>query len=62
VRNGIYSFFFFWAVMGFELRASFLLGKRYTLSNFCFSYFLVRVFHFCMHWPWTLILLPLSSV
>jgi hypothetical protein len=44
----------------FELRASYLLGKRYHLSPFCFSYFSDRVSHyFCPSQPGTVILLPI---
>jgi hypothetical protein len=48
-------FFFFLSVLGFELKASCLLGSLSTLNSqpptasFCFSYFLNRVFLlFCL--------------
>jgi hypothetical protein len=42
----IFSWFFFWAVPGFEFRASCLLG-RCCPTSFCFSYFSVRGTCFC---------------
>jgi hypothetical protein len=38
-------YFFFWAVLGFELRASCLLGRH---STTCFHYFSDRVSHVCL--------------
>jgi hypothetical protein len=50
------SFFFFFEVLGFELRVSHLLGRHGTTwamppALFCFSYFLGRVLHFVQDWP-----------
>jgi hypothetical protein len=40
------------AVLGFELRASYLLGTTWaTPRSFCFSWFLNRVSHLCLGWP-----------
>jgi hypothetical protein len=49
---------FFWAVLEFELRASFLLGGHCTTSAIppallCFSYFTDRILCFCLGLPQT---------
>jgi hypothetical protein len=62
-----YFFFFFLAVLGFELWASHLLGRHYQLeplcqSFFCVGYFWDRVLQFiCPGWLQTVILLIAAS-